>query len=90
MPAIVFTRTAAAYHRLALWWGVTPIHTTFTDQTTDMIAYAEEVLVRDGFVKARDRIVIVGSAPLTVRGRTNFIKVHTVRERSRRRGSPVD
>ena len=90
MPAIAFTRTAAVYHRLALWWGVTPIHTTFTDQATDMVAYAEEVLVKAGFVRARDRIVIVGSAPLTARGRTNFIKVHTVRERNRRPSGPVD
>ena len=89
MPAIAFTRTAAVYHRLALWWGVTPMHTPFTDQT-DEIAYAEEVLVRAGIVSARDRIVIVGSAPLTAHGRTNFIKVHTVHGRNRRPGGPAD
>jgi pyruvate kinase len=43
-----------------------------------MIGVAEDTLLRDGAIQMGDRIVIVGSSPLTIRGRTNFLKVHTV------------
>ena len=84
VPIVAFTGSATVHNRLALVWGVTPVKTPMTVHTTEMIGYAEEVLARAGMVRRGDRMVVVGSAPLTARGRTNFIKVHTVRQRSRR------
>ena len=84
IPALAFVRSEAIYNRLALYWGISSVLTPFTVQTTEMIAFAEEVLVRANIVKPGDRVVMVGSAPLTAHGRTNFIKAHTIQRKSRR------
>ncbi|MBI3744574.1 MAG: pyruvate kinase, partial [Chloroflexi bacterium] len=80
VPAIAFTRGSEAYQRLALCWGITPVQTPFTVRTNEMITYAEDVLIKAAIVKAHDRVIIVGSAPLAAKGQTNFLKVHTVKE----------
>ena len=86
VPAHAFTSSETVVNRLALWRGIVSHQTKFERHTTEMIGVAEDTLLRDGAVQKGDRIVVVGSSPLTVRGRTNFLKVHTV---SGRRGPPA-
>jgi pyruvate kinase len=84
MPIFACTRSAEVCHRLALWRGVVPVQTPLALHTDEMIAYAERLLLERGAAHPRDRVVMVGSAPMTARGRTNFIKVHTVQRPDRR------
>ena len=84
MPVFAFTRSGRAYNRLALWWGITPVRAPAAVQTTEMIGYVEALMVSLGIARPGQRVVIVGSTPLTSRGRTNFLKVHTIRRKSRR------
>jgi pyruvate kinase len=83
-PLVAFTETVATARRLALWWGVQCFVTAFLDNTDAMIAHLEGELIRRRLATPGDTIVLVGSAPVVVRGRVNFIKVHRVRARSRR------
>ena len=57
-------------------------------QTSEMVSFMEELLAGQGLVRSGERIIVVGSTPLTSRGRTNFLKVHTVRRPGRRGRTP--
>ncbi len=80
-PLIAFTEQEATARRLALWWGIDCSATTFEPNTDAMIAHIETELVRRRVVASGDAIILVGSAPMIVRGRTNFVKVHHVHTR---------
>ncbi len=82
-PLIAFTEQEATARRLALWWGIRCYATSFQAHTDAMIAHIETELIRRRLVASGDVIVLVGSAPLVVRGRTNFVKVHRVHRRRR-------
>ncbi len=81
VPLIAFTEQETTARRLALWWGVDCYATTFEPNTDAMIAHVETELARRRVVASGDGIVLVGSAPMIVRGRTNFVKVHHVHAR---------
>ena len=81
-PMVAFTEEEATARRLALWWGIRCYATTFLTDTDEMIAHIEGELLRFGLAAAGDAIILVGSAPLIAHGRTNFLKVHRVREES--------
>jgi pyruvate kinase len=78
-PLIAFTEQEATVRRLGLWWGVQGFATAFMDNTDAMIAHLEDELLRRGLVEIGDTVTIVGSAPLVVCGRVNFVKMHRVR-----------
>jgi len=78
-PLIAFTESPTVARRLSMWWGVQPVQTAFQRDTDSMITHVEGELVARGLVKPGDTIVLVGSAPIIARGRTNFIKLHRVR-----------
>jgi pyruvate kinase len=78
-PLIAFTEREATVRRLGLWWGVQSFATSFKDNTDAMIAHLEDELLRRGLVEIGDTVTIVGSAPLVVRGRVNFVKMHRIR-----------
>ncbi len=78
-PLIAFTEHEATARRLALWWGVQCFATAFRDSTDEMIAHLENELLHRHLAEEGDTVIIVGSAPLVVRGRVNFVKMHRVR-----------
>ena len=81
-PVFAFTKNEHVYNALAMWWGVTPLIAPFTTRTNDMIAYMEDVMLKMGAAHQGDRLIIVGSTPLTEGGRTNFLKVQSIRRRA--------
>lgn len=87
-PVFAFTGSAAVHQRMTLYWGVTPILAPLATQTSEMVSFMEELLAGQGLVRSGERIIVVGSTPLTSRGRTNFLKVHTVRRPGRRGRTP--
>ncbi len=78
-PLVAFTEAEPTARRLALWWGITCHATRFLDNTDAMTLHLEGELMRRGLAAAGETIVLVGSAPVVARGRTNFVKVHRVR-----------
>ncbi len=77
-PMIAFTEQESTARRLALWWGIRCYATPFLDDTDEMIAHIEDQLLRRGLAAAGETVILVGSTPLIVRGRTNFLKVHWI------------
>jgi pyruvate kinase len=80
VPMIAFTEQDATARRLALWWGIRCYATTFRDDTDQMITHIEREVLSRGLAAAGEAVVLVGSTPLIVRGRTNFLKVHRLKK----------
>jgi pyruvate kinase len=84
VPVFAYTCEATTFRRLSLWWGITPVHFPFAGSTDAMLATVSDDLLRRGAVAEGSTVVFVGSTPLLVRGRTNFVKLQTI---GRRQGS---
>lgn len=77
-PIVAFTPDEKVLGRMSLLWGVIPKCLPFVDSTDELIALMDERLVTDGLAQKGDIVVIVAGIPLLVRGRANFLKIHTV------------
>ena len=69
-----FTPSERVYRRLALRWGVTPLHGERFDTTDAMLEVAMKFLKRKGFVDEGD-IVVTVCGHTTLPGATNMMKV---------------
>ncbi|NOZ23173.1 MAG: pyruvate kinase [Planctomycetes bacterium] len=74
---VAYTPSAKVARRLALLWGTRPYVIGHEATTDDLIAAADERLVKDGLVKKGDTVVMVAGTT-SYRGATNTMKVHCV------------
>lgn len=75
VPIIGFSPMLQTVQRLALSWGVTPVHIQDFSSFDQLLAYAPDYLKSLGFVKTGDRVVITAGVPVGSPGKTNTIKV---------------
>jgi pyruvate kinase len=80
MPIVAFSPFETVYHRLALWWGVTPRYNELQGSIEDRIASADLALREAGMAQLDDEVVIMGGMPSVGRTRTNFVKLHRIGE----------
>ena len=80
MPVIATTPNLQTLRSLALVWGVQPVLVEGFEHTDEMIHMTVEAAVRAGIVSGGDVIVVTAGIPFGGRGKTNFLKVHTVGE----------
>jgi pyruvate kinase len=62
--------------RLALWWGVTPVHQALAPDLEGTIGGMERYLLQSGAANSGETVVIAGSHPLQEGVHTNFVKFH--------------
>ena len=80
-PSVPITALAleeTVRHRCAVIWGVDSARTIELCSTDELDACVDEVLLSNGLAETGDTVVIAGSAPLSVRTRTNMLKIHRV------------
>ncbi len=80
VPVIACTPDEKIRERVCLYWGVTPKIMKLPATTDEMIAGVEKALLEEHIVKKGDSIVITSSSPLSMQGKTNFMKLHRVGE----------
>ena len=69
--------TVEVCNRMNLFWGVHPIRRSQSRTTEDMVATAEQELLRQGRVKSGDVVgVVAGTQQAT--GSTNFLRLQVV------------
>ncbi|MDP3279090.1 MAG: pyruvate kinase [Deltaproteobacteria bacterium] len=78
MPIVAFSPSEGIRRRLGLNWGITARVMLAVRDTDEMVEQVQRRLLSEGFVQPGDRIVVVFGAPVSVKGRTNSIRVHTV------------
>jgi pyruvate kinase len=81
VPIFAFSPDPEVCRRLALWWGITPIHQDLAIDLESNIAAMERYLVEHQSVEAADTVVITGSHPFEAGEHTNFVKFHVLGRR---------
>jgi len=76
-PIAAITFNDDTYRRLALWWGVVPVKSSFSASTDDMIVKGEELLKRRGLAGSGDTVLMLAGQQHTA-GATNMMRVHTL------------
>jgi pyruvate kinase len=80
VPIIAFTPSERVRRRRTLDWGVVPRLIKSQTSIDQMVMDIEASLLADRSVRYNDILVIVGGAPLGVRGTVNLLKLHRVGE----------
>jgi pyruvate kinase len=82
VPIFAFSPSSDVSRRLALWWGITPVHATLPDDLEETIRKMEGYLIELQHARGAETVVITGSHPFGVGLHTNFVKYHVLgRER---------
>lgn len=76
-PVYALTANPHVVRRMALYWGATPILTKVGHTTDRMIEYGEMVLLKNGYLKRGDLIVVVAGTT-RLKGATNMMKFLTI------------
>ncbi len=77
-PILGLTPRMETARRLALAWGVHSIPTPEAERFSDMTDMARDLVLKDGFAKLNDRVVIVAGIPFGTSGATNVMRVARV------------
>ncbi|MEX2615086.1 MAG: pyruvate kinase [Alphaproteobacteria bacterium] len=78
VPVICLTPVIETARRLAIVWGVHPVHTSDARNFQDMVVKASHFAVADGFARANDRIIITAGVPFGTPGATNVLRITRV------------
>jgi pyruvate kinase len=76
-PIAAITYNEDTYRRLALWWGVIPVRSSFAPTTDEMIVQGEALLKSRGLALPGDTILMLAGQSHTA-GATNMLRVHTI------------
>ena len=79
-PILCMTPNTTTQRRMALVWGVTPLHVDEFSSIDEMISIIIRAAHDEGLVARGDRLVIIAGVPFGLDGQTNLIKIHTVGE----------
>lgn len=74
-PVFAFTPNERVARRLALWWGLLPVHQPRASTLEGAEEAMEEYLLSHGEAQPQDLVIVVGSQPFHPDVRTNFAKV---------------
>jgi pyruvate kinase len=78
VPIFAFSPDVQVCRRLALWWGVSPIHQHLADDLEANIEAMERYMVEHQAAEIADTMVITGSHPFAAGVHTNFVKFHVL------------
>ena len=78
VPILAVTTQATTYRQLALVWGVTPVLVDRVPGYDAMLAVVRDLILKRGYARAGDRIVMTAGLPWEVSGTTNLLKVEVV------------
>lgn len=78
VPTLAVTTEPVTYQQLALVWGVIPVLVDRVPGYDAMLALVRDLILRRGYARAGDRIVMTAGLPWEVSGTTNLLKVEVV------------
>ncbi|HEX8710548.1 MAG TPA: pyruvate kinase [Terracidiphilus sp.] len=81
-PIFALSPNERTIHRLNLLWGTTAIECRKLNSTEEMVTAAENLLEKNGYVRAKEVIAIVAGTR-TKSGSTNFLRLHALGEQQR-------
>lgn len=76
-PIFALSPVEVTINRISLLWGTTPIHCPKVNSTEALVEIAENLLVQNGYLRAREVIAIVAGTR-SKSGSTNFLRLHVL------------
>ena len=76
IPLTVFTPDPAVRSQLTLTWGVETFLTAVVENTDEMVAQVDELLLETGRCQVGDLVVIVAGSPPGIPGSLNAMRLH--------------
>jgi pyruvate kinase len=80
VPILALTPQAGTGRRLAVVWGLHCVLTEDAKDLDDMVFRACRIAQQEGFAKVGERIIITAGVPLGTPGKTNMLRIATIRE----------
>jgi pyruvate kinase len=80
VPVVALTPETETGRRLAIVWGLHCVLTEDAKDLDDMVKRACRIALQEGFAKVGERIVITAGVPLGTPGKTNMLRIATIRE----------
>jgi pyruvate kinase len=74
-PIVVLTPNLSTARRMAIVWGLYPVHTEDAHDMDDVVERASRFAHQEGFAKPGERVVITAGVPLGTPGATNMLRV---------------
>ena len=78
VPILAVTTEPTTYRQLALVWGVVPVVVDHVPSYDAMLELVRDLILKRGYARAGDRIVMTAGVPWEVSGATNLLKVEVV------------
>lgn len=79
VPVVGISDLESTCRRLNLYWGITPFFKEWDDVLDGkMLEKIDNFIYENTKLKKDERIIIIGSIPKLISGRTNFIRVHRI------------
>ena len=75
VPILGLTPDLTMARRLALAWGVHPVHSIEIEQFADMVTYATGIAKEQGFAISGQRLVVTAGVPFGTPGSTNVLRI---------------
>jgi pyruvate kinase len=80
VPILVLTSKIETARRLAVIWGAHSVHTSDVTSFTEMVGKACAIARDEGLAKLGDQVVVTAGVPFGTPGKTNVLRIATVRE----------
>ena len=77
-PILCVTPNQTTFQRMALVWGVLPLHVPEFSTIDEMLDLITKTALDQSLVRRGDTLVIIAGVPFGVGGQTNLLKVHVV------------
>jgi len=78
VPILAVTTEPVTYRQLALVWGVTAVGVDHVPSYDAMLEGVRDLILKRGYARPGDRIVMTAGVPWEVSGATNLLKVEVV------------
>lgn len=78
VPILAFTPNHHTYHRLEMYWGVTPYLVPQSTTMEDMLKDVDAVIKKSGVVKPGQQVALTCGFPVATSGPTSLVLLHRV------------
>jgi pyruvate kinase len=79
VPILAFTPNIRTFHRLEMYWGVTPYLVPNSTTLEEMLDDVDSVMKKSGSVKPGQQVVLTSGFPVATISPTNLVLLHTIK-----------
>jgi len=78
VPILAFTPNENTFHRLEMYWGVTPYLVPQSSTLEELLEDVDDVIKQTGVVKSGQEVALTCGFPVATTGPTNLVLLHHI------------